>query len=266
MQVKQEKFSYKFLNREGREVLLCQGQKPRSAIFFDQNGVNDSGPNYAKCEKRLVEEFELPPKTGTFEVPESPEIPILIDYFKRICWLKDSRWKKLALRRTKKTKTKDEHEIIVYNRQIRLLHVKYHETNYAIAKQVKISRKKVHGILKQYSNLSEGDPVIDAIPVQRRRNQHKYANEKMIIEYIKNFASHPGFDRSITVREMAQSLEAHFAPATFKLTKTSALMQQAGLRFKRVKINVCKRGFETISLQINTHISFVLQTLFLRIN
>lgn len=220
-------------------VIKCQGSKRRSPILLNVSQQYEAFPVFESIPKQLVAEFPMPATYGSFNMPSNEAIESICSFFKNRLWIDNRRASHICEERRRKIKKQKAPEIPLYNKQIRLLFSTYYQSVYSIAQHLKMSRKTIKTILSKYKDLTFGDPELDATPVYRRRVQNKYSNEGDIVEYIKNMAIDPTFNRSSTVKDIIEALKQRFGyHMDFKKSKTYSLMAKAGLRYRRVKTDI----------------------------
>ena len=125
-----------------------------------------------------------------------------------------------------------------------------------IAKQLRMSLKTIRKIIRSYKNVRVGDLEIDAQVINRSKSHSKYSNENSIVNFIREYASSPTFDRTFTCKKLIKVLNSKFGPKqSFKKSTTYKLIHAAGLRRKKMNFNFYPKSSTLSSVNIRRPIS-----------
>ena len=152
--------------------------------------------------------------------------------------------------RAKRIKKKQELRPLIRKWQVRLMY-SYGDSMEDIAKQLRMSLKTIRKIIRSYKNVRVGDLEIDAQVINRSKSHSKYSNENSIVNFIREYASSPTFDRTFTCKKLIKVLNSKFGPKqSFKKSTTYKLIHAAGLRRKKMNFNFYPKSSTLSSVNI----------------
>lgn len=239
MNSKKVKGSASVQNLEGSKHIRLQGSKKRSAIYVNRADAGALTFCFEKIPKTLINEFTLEEQEGTFDFPGQLHLELIVGFLKEKCSEIQAQRLMMRIRRQKRIRKRSEERMRITYRHIRILYQDHQETMAEIASFFKLSRKTVSKILKSYKNLTIGDPELDKKEINRTKSHKKYLIEADIIDFIRDVAKSPNFDRSVTGKDIIGILHNKFGQdRRFKLSTVYKWIHQAGLRRKKVRIDV----------------------------
>jgi hypothetical protein len=218
--------------------IICQGGKQRSAIYHNENYTEDIICDFVPEARRILYEFNLALTFEQFPFPSIEQLNTSVEYLDNICSLNKNRLA-LSVERTKKIK-KPEHigHTITY-RHIRIHFQKYCWSKAAIADHFKLGHRTITKIINAYKSKDISEHQLDSTIINRSKSHRKYANESRLIDFLRNLSGDTNFNRATNVYEIIQKLHINFgSELNLKRSKVYALMEKAGWRRKKVKLNV----------------------------
>ena len=104
-----------------------------------------------------------------------------------------------------------------------------------------MSRVTVQRIVRQYKAVGANPSQLHSIVNNHTKGKKKYADESSIVNYIQKNSEPKDFQRIISVSRIIEILKEKFGSQyDFRRSKIASMMNQAGLKFKNVKIDIVK--------------------------
>lgn len=241
--LKDSKSSYQLVHTDDAVQIRCQGRKPRSAIYFGV-GYDDLGlAVFEKLPKRILDQFELLKVYGALVSPTPEELSGCAFAIQETCQSARFLTETSRKRRIRKKKEPSEARDVINYGHIRALFFKHRFSIKFIAEHFKMSRVTVRRIIRQYQVVGANIELLNATIINRSKGKRKYHDETSIVNYMKELAEPREFKGIVNVNGMIKLLKEKFGnDYDFKRTKVANMMKQAGLKFKKVKVDIAKNA------------------------